>query len=1166
MKLLKTFITRPVTVVMIVLLALAFGIVSATKMPVNLLPDMSIPMLGVSVVYPGAAAETVEEDVTAPLEAAVKTVPGVESLTTTSMDNVSTLIVEFPYGTDLDEKMTKIKEKLDKVVLPSDAQKPQLITVDFNASPVATLAMSRTDGDMQALVRDAETFKAQLEAVEGVGSVTVKGAPEYRINITPKRFDVMGSEVGFDSAVLLIVQALSQSALDIPLGTIMNDGQTVSIRNLSEAKSTEDIKKLPVKFEPAMWTPLLSSVPAGVPDSLVVSLVKSTTGIDLPVKEGKIDRTADIVTALSTVADIPDAAEAYDSKSYINGTAGISFEVGKIADSNSTSIVNAVKKLVKHSELSSEILLLNDQAAFIGDSIGNVLSSMLIGGALAIVIIFLFLRNVRSSLIVSVTMPLSVLAALIFLYLMGLSLNMVSLGGLAVGIGMLVDNSIVVIESISRRRDRGENAYLAALNGTKSVAGSIFASTLTTICVFFPIMFTGGLTHEIFTDLSLSVIFSLSLSFLVAISVIPCLYALFNGGRKHFLEGTALPAGDRSGGTKNGEESAASGKVTVTVTRTDPHAGEPAESAPEANAPAVRTDTAAAVGESASVSQATPPQTTAQATPQNSPQLTPRKTQAVFASEKPRKRSRASTWLNNSGSSGPVMTKIENGYAKFLPKVLGKKLVVILVALALFAGSIALVFTTGTEFLPSIDQGLIEVNVDFPSSTGLTDAERETTKLAAVISEEVAGIESLAVSVGKQGLLATSNSGYIRVQLKESNGTQKVVEQIRDLALGAGVSASVSEVDGVVAMITSGMSGLSVDIAGEDQEVLREISAKVREALKTETGFRESGDNMTESSVQYNLVIDKTACLERGIDYTLLVTTLRVGLSGVDAATLKTEGGKIGVSVSFKEGTVTSLDDLLDFKVNGSVRLGDVAATVQSTSPSVIHKENGKYILTVTAETYGIDTGTASRTFARVTKDVLKDYDGYTYNEAGVQSYLSDAFSGLVVALVISVFLLFAVMAAQFESAVKPLIVMASIPFSFTGGLLALVITRTTLNVVSFIGLIMLMGVIVNNAIVMLDKIAALIEEGMKPFDAVVEGAKSRLRPIFMTTLTTVLALFPLSLGLGSGGELMQPMGIVVIGGLLLGTLVTLVLIPAVYCAACRIKKPKPDSGSPKTA
>lgn len=811
---------------------------------------------------------------------------------------------------------------------------------------------------------------------------------------------------------------------------------------------------------------------------------------------------------------------------------GTVLEIYKSNGANSSAVVEKVKKVYaeylaggKEATHGANVKLLDDQSEFISDSISNVLVSMIIGGVLAVLVIYVFLKKVRTSLIIAVTMPLSVLAALICLNLMGITLNMVSLGGLAVGIGMLVDNSIVVIESISKHRDMDKTAFQAAVDGTAEVGGALFGSTLTTVCVFIPIIFSGGLTGEIFTDLSWAVIYSLAFSLIVAVTVIPALYALINGREKRMLKGGRL--------SENLNEAPAVPSVTEKLAEEKKEADETPVSGKEVS----QTD------------------------------------------DKPAKSKKSFKEFIEILKQPRAMGAVSGFYGKVLPAVLNKKLVTVLTAVAVFGASIGLLFLTGTEFLPSIDKGQIEVSLSYGAGADLEQIEEDVSSFATTIQNNIENIDYLSVSVGKNGLLALTDTGIITVQLTTNRGTAEVVESIRSLSENTQTkpegTVSVREIDGVVASLMSGADGMSVTIVGSDGDTLNKIASDISGKLE-ENGFKDIKNSSTDKSTQYTLNFDRKKMAELGLDYQTTVLTLRIGIASHTACSVVIDGEKYNINVRFEDGAVASKEDLENFVVGAdsgdgakAVKLKDILIADENGEvikteelEACIRRTDGKQMVSVSAVLPGTDTGSAGKLMQKIAADILSgnpEYEGYAFESSGINSYLDDAFGGLAVALVISFFLLFAVMAVQFGSCLKSLIVMASIPFSFTGGFIALVITGTSLNVVSFIGLIMLMGVVVNNAIVMLEKIKQLADGGTSQYEAVQQACKVRLRPIFMTTLTTVLALIPLAIGVGQGSELMQPLGIVVIGGLLIGTLVTLVLVPAVYCAFYGVSKNKPD-------
>ena len=1113
-------IKQSVAVILIVLLVLGLGVWSTINMSVNLLPDINVPIVCVQTIYPGANAASVESDVTIKVEDGVGSISGITKVESHSYDNLSAVILSFDYGTDTAGKKTDISAKLSSLGLP-DGVSISVYDVDLNATALATVSVTSREGVDDAYIKGKE-LAAAFSAIDGVESVGIKGGAEYAYTVKPF--------VGLELICPLIVQAFSYGALDIPLGNITDNGTDVQIRNNSDIKSVEDIENMPLTL-PAEFVNVMYGIramiemKAGMPiPTALAPLILASEQYMAMIRQGlaengltasdgliKFILSNEFVQDGNMVVSVKEIATAelvssYNSYAYysdgeikIADGEGIVIEVYKSNGANSSAVVKDVKKV--YSSISSaegysaSIHLLDDQSEFISDSISNVLVSMLIGGVLAIIIIFVFLKKVRTSLVIAITMPLSVLAALICLSLMGITLNMVSLGGLAVGIGMLVDNSIVVIEAISKHRDSGKGAYDAAVEGACEVGGALFGSTLTTVCVFIPIIFAGGLTAEIFTDLAFAVIFSLAFSLIVAVTVIPALYCIFEGDR--FIKRTVVPT----------------------------------------------------AGEQLTIDDVGNAQVSADEIPKEK-------------TEKKKFRERLSSL-----KQPLILNRVTSLYSKILNKALAFKLVTILTAVAIFGASVGLLFITGTEFLPSIDKGQIEVTMNYGSGEKLETVQSDVLAFTEVIAENVENIDYVSASVGKNGLIALTDSGIITVQLKTNKNTKKTVEKIRKLAkeqtpVG---SVTVKEVDGVVASLLSGSTDMSVTIVGTDGETLKEIAGKI-EAKLAEENFTDIRDSSTDKSMQYTLEFDRRQIAELGLDYQTVVTTLRIGIASYTACTVTIDGDDYDLNVQFKDGRISDKEELENFVVGfgerGAIKLSQILkggeVKVEETE-ACISRSNGNKMISVSAVLPDTDTGTATDKMKEVAKDVLKDYEGYSFSSSGISSYLSDAFRGLAVALVISFFLLYGVMAVQFGSFVKPLIIMASIPFSFTGGFIALTITRTSLNVVSFIGIIMLMGIIVNNAIVMLEKIKQLKGEGMTHFDAVKNACAVRLRPILMTTLTTVLALIPLAIGVGKGSELMSPLGIVVIGGLLLGTLVTLVLVPAVYCAVHRLSEKHPD-------
>ena len=1131
---LQGMIKRPITICSIIIVLLVLGIYSITNMNVNLLPDMNLPMLTAQFTYVGANAKTVEEEVVLKIEDSLTSVSKVRNITSYSLDNGGAVAIFFDYDVDAKDKLDEVRNKINALALPSGVSDIKVQQFDLNGDAIATLAVYGKD--IEILKEDANKLSSHLTNIEGVNEVKIVGSYEKKIEINAIE--------GLDIASLLIVQALSTEGLNIPLGSMYEDNELIYIRNASDATSVDDIKALPVSFtfkesvfeklnefknlvkEYEGWTlaefdaniddkliDMISDMGVGAsdvdPDVLqrlvvnykpVLRSVKQKylddSGNPLKDEDGNVltynasdfkyiydvlelkalaklnvsedlinlvidvdftnvrkngDDTATLLVRLDKIASVEEK-EVFESYSKYNDEASITLEVYSTQNANTTRIVKEVNKRINEEGYQSNIILLDDRASFISESINNILISIVIGAVLAVSVIYLFIRKIKTSLIIAITLPVSVISALLGLYLMDISMNMVSLGGLAVGIGMLVDNSIVVLESILKHRDTGKTAFKASVDGTFEVTPSLFASTITNVLVFIPILFIKGMTKMIFNDLVYSIAFSMIMSLVVAVSVIPCLYALLY--KKQDKENEEI-------------------KEIV---------------------------------------------------------------------------------------ENPPLKKYELKYQDFLKKILSKRALICLIALLIFLASSVLVFTSDVEFLPSIDKGIVEINLSYDNDKTLEEV-RNISNEALNKLASLDNLQYIASTVGEASITDTTLSTKIRIQMDyKKQKTKDCLDIIRNKLneIDGIKNIKVTEIDGVVAEVTGSFAAISLSIEGEDIKTLKEIAGKIETKLLENEKVSNAYDDIQEENKQLAIKIDKTKCAEYGIDYTNVVMLLRVGIASYKAASIRTNDGELECLVSFCDSTKSSFDKILStilgFHNNQVICLSDVATTEEEITTSLIKRSDSAYQTLISVEVNGLTNGEISRIMKNVSEDVLKDYEGYKYVESGVSSYLSDAFSGLFIVLIISFLLLYLVLACQFGSLLKPLIVIMAIPFSFTGGFLALFITRTSLNVVSFVGIIMLMGVIVNAAIVMIDKIDMLVENGMDIKEAVTYGPASRLRAIMMSSLTTILALIPLSLGIGDGSALMQPMGISVLGGLLLGTLVTLIIIPCFYCIVKRVK------------
>ncbi len=1325
-RLLKTIIFRPVTICTMVVLLLILGVMSTIDSNVNLVPDMNLPYVGIVTTYPGASATAVEKDVTKKTETVLNTISSINSVSAYSLDNVSMIAVYFDYGTDVEKKIKEMEMQFKTLELPDGCDAPYVSQFDINASPIASIAVSKkTEDNLNEVSND---LMEKLYNIEGVGSINTFGD-----NIN--RVEIKGLE-GLELTSGLIVKTLMKSNLDIPLGTIYQDGNNIALRNTTNPTTIEEIKNLPIKYELSLPIYLAIKKASGLLDlyetstlndfnnyvkelediqkeinyldsltveklneyqletrfnRLILELLRNNTSLMLKKEWEKIEpfvtdieflslsddelntlanktlidydllkflhdnadntggdvkklwdilieyrkiyvndndlsyenlvplfkdggsvnidsidysfsglkiystlddekivwklrscdflnpiylrtfyekvKNVEILTSLDyvllfldskNIKDYPLLANIlfvdfinnnsfidnikvlkevketivnsegnpinkdeslydgnnknilsdedylnlynkldlkydynlnlttdiihllrnidfsktnidYDnikaslnlklddlghvelnntSKTFAryNGKDAVILDVIMAKDGNTSKVVSQIKEIIKKNDFNAEVTLIEDNAEFINDSISNILSSMLIGGVLAIIVIYLFIRKIRSSLIIAVTMPLSILTALIFLWLMNISLNMVSIGGLAVGVGMLVDNSIVVLESITKHREKGEDVPTSCVLGSEEVASSLLASTLTNICVFIPILFIKGLTREIFSDLVYAIIFSMVMSFITAVFVIPTLYHLLYYKKTNDLK-----------------------------------------------------------------------------------------------------------YVKGVG-------KLTSFYEKTLKKTLRIKGIFLIASFFVFISSLLLILTFKMEFLPKIDKGIIEVQVEY--EYGTTKEEINNTEI--VIENEIKkldNIKNISYCYGKKSITNFNDKAFIRLEVDNNKvNTTDYANKIRKTVSNvSGIkSVSVQEIDGIVAQLTSSFSSSALDIKTKNYDELRQVSEEIKvELLKDEriTNAVVTGTSLIKE-VRYHLDLEK--CNKNNINYQELIKLLRVGIASYDACSLDINGELMKVNVQFSDDDLSSLDKInnlaVGFSLTGVIKLKDIATIEIVDAPNFLMTSNGDYVSSISVETIGIATGDVTKIMENASKKVLSNHPNVTSNVGGISLYLKEAFEGLAIALIFAFILLYAVMACQFESLIKPFIIVMAIPFGLTGAILSLTLTVRSLNIVSLIGIIMLLGVIVNDAIVMIDKINLNIKEGMKPYEAVIKGATDRLRAVWMTSLTTILALIPLSLGLGRGGTLMQPMGIVVLGGLLVGTVITLYLIPAFYCLIKKIK------------
>ncbi|AOT69712.1 efflux RND transporter permease subunit [Geosporobacter ferrireducens] len=1006
-------VKRPVTIVMMTLIVVVLGVISLTRIPIDLMPKIEVPVAIVSTTYSGVGPQEIEELITRPLENAVATVSGIDSLQSISTEGSSLVIAQFDFGTDMDNVALEMREKVDMVkgMLPSDANTPMVMKIDPNAQPIIQLAL--TDGDDLAKLQTfaEDTVKPRLERLPGVASVSVTGGYTDQIEIAINQEKLTGYGLTVDQ----IAQVLRTENYSAPTGEVKTGAQKLTIRTTGEFKSLEAIQKLPVSLSGGSQV-LLEDI------ATVTMKYKDETSI-----------------------------------SRTNGKRSINVSMQKQSGTNTVTVADKIaqelEKLKKEFP-EVEIVTVMDQSTYIKDAIGNVSNSAMMGGILAVVVLYMFLRNLRTTFIIGVAIPVSVIATFILLFFNDITINMMTLGGLSLGVGMLVDNSIVVLENIYRYRQMGYSRVDAAVKGAQEVGMAVVASTLTTVAVFLPIAFVEGLVSILFKELSLTVAMSLGASLVISLTLVPML----------------------------------SSKL-------------------------LKVDTAEGKGRHG--------------------------------------RFKLFNFLYDAFDKG--FEKVESGYRKLLAGALNRRKTTVFVAFVIFAGSLASIAAVGMEFFPASDEGQISISIEMPNGYELENVDELTTKIEGML-EGIGEVETIFSNIGSSGNSfrgGGSNKASVYVMLKKmaerERSTIEVADEIREMIKdipGAklGVSASNS-------MSFSGGSPVNIKIKGDDLDTLKKIGEDIKNIVMSVEGTREVKNSLEEGIPEVEIQVNRDVAVQYGLTAAQIASAVKGTVAGQTATKYRMNGEEIDVVIKGDSIFQESLSNLGQISVpssRGSVPLNQVARIAVVQGPISINREDQVRITQVNSQVFGRDLGSISRDIqAKLAQYPMPS--GYTYELGGDNQQMIEAFQNLLLALGLAIVIMYMIMASQFESLIHPFTVMFSVPLAFSGGALGLFITGRTLSVTALIGVIMLSGIVVNNAIVLVDYINTRRAEGEERREAIINAGPIRLRPILMTTLTTVLGLLPLAIGIGEGAESQAPMATVVIGGLALSTLLTLVFVPVMY-------------------
>ncbi|MDD2215963.1 MAG: efflux RND transporter permease subunit [Eubacteriales bacterium] len=1012
----KLAIKHPVTTAMMVLIIILVGFVSLIGIPADLLPEIELPVAIVFVQYPNAAPEEVETMVTKPLEQALASVENMDSIASLTTEGTSIVMVQFALKTDMDFATLDMREKISMVesFLPEDSSQPMVLKMNMDFTPVVQVYVS---GDMPLAELNYQVENqvlSYLERTPGVASVDNYGGIEEEVSI---RFD-QEKLAGYDLTLSTISQLLAAENINLPSGEVSKGSTKMIVRTMGEFSSIDEIKQLPIplKDRSIIYLSDLASIEQGYQEQNSISRVDTMNAIGLSITKQSTANTVDVSN------EVADTLETLNEK-----FPDLTFTVGF------------------------------DQADYIKSSISSVAKSALIGGILAILIIFLFLRNASSTLIIAISIPTSFFATFALMNLTGMTLNLITLSALTLAVGMLVDNSIVALENIFRvsTDEKGLSSFDAALIGSKQIALAVSASTLTSIVVYLPIALSSGIASMLFDDFCWTFIIALSSSLIIALSVVPMLSSkLLNRGTSL----NYLRIGKRH----------------------------------------------------------------------YSYRLIPYFTRLI-------------DWLTIY-------------YEEVISKALKHRKKVVLICLLIFILSSALIGVVGMEFLPASDEAMFTVNIDTPYGTSL----KEKSILIKQIEDYILALPELKHCTADIGLTSSfiggETSSLSVTLIPKQNRERSIWEIIDDVEKKfqtlTGAEISVIESSSVTQLM--GGSDITISVKGPDLNTLRTIGEDLSKKFLTVPGVAKTSTSIVEGSPEVKVILDRGTAAFYGITAYQLASNLDNALSGTTSTKLKIDGKEIDVNLSLSDTYKDSIDNmqqiLIPTPMGSTVPVGQITNLEFGNSPSRIDRIDQQRYISINIAIDGDDlAGVSKGVFANV--DNYPFPDGYTYDDGGLYEQMTDAFGDLLLALLVAILLVYMVLASQFESLTQPFIVMMSIPFSMSGAFLALFFTGKTLSVTSFLGLIMLVGIVVNNSILLIE----FIRQNKTQMDrnqAIILAGKYRLRPILMTTITTCVGMIPLSLGLGDGGEILSPLGVSIIGGLIGSTLVTLILIPVLYSIA----------------
>jgi len=1019
MKPYETAVKNPVGTALIFIGVVLIGLLFYRQLPIDLYPNIDMNIVSVMTSYSGAGAEDVEANVTRPLEDVLNSTEKLKEITSQSKDGMSMIMLEFDFGTDMDNVMNAGRDKVDMIsgFLPEGTEDPMILKFSSDMIPVIILSATAKESAGALYKILDEQVANPLNRVPGVGTVSVAGAPqrEVQVNVIPEKLEA------YNISLEQIAQVIATENVNVPAGNFDIGSQTYMLRLEGEYQNSSELNDI---------------------------IIGNNGGRAIYLRD---------------VAFVSDTLESRIQENYTNGERSASIVVQKQSGANTVAIADAVREqlpeLQKNLPPDIQLVTVMDTSEYVKVSINSLLETILLALVIVGIIVLFFLGRWRATIIIMVTIPISLIGSFIYLYLTGNTINIISLSALSITIGMVVDDAIVVLENITSHIERGSRPKQAAVYGTEEVSLSVIASTLTIIAVFLPMTMVGGFAGVMFKQLGWMVTIIISLSLIIALTLTPMMSARMMRGNKDVK--------------MNGFDK----------------------------------------------------------------------------------------WYNKRVL--PLLNKLDHGYAKLVNKVARKRKFTLFGVLAIFIVSVAIsAVTLKTEFMPASDNNDIALTVEMPTGTRMEIARETGHRIAEKMKEKYPEIEIISLSVGAASednawaAMQDNASNIITytIRLTEARNRKKTIydvsdEMRQDLATMPEINRY-KVMPGGGDMGMTGGSNVELNVFGYDLAVTDKVAGDLKSKLEEVKGLRDIAITRKDYRMEYQIQFDREKLALNGLNMSTAANAIRNRINGLTLSRYREEGEEYDIRVRYEEKYRQSIEDIENILIYNpmgtGVRIRDLGRVVETSTLPQIDRQDRQRIVTVTGTIYG-------RALSEVVEDVemtLAAYDtppGVQIEMSGTLEDQQESFSQLALLLMIVSLLVYIVLASQFESLTYPFMIILTVPFAFTGSLLLLSITGEPLGIMGFVGLIMLVGMVVKNAIVLIDYINLNRERGMSIITAVIHGGRSRLRPVLMTTLTTILGMIPLAIGTGQGSEMWQSLGISIIGGMTFSTVITLILIPALY-------------------